>query len=111
MQPRAERSRALPTASLFSANVLWTIIYDTIYAHLDIKDDIKAGVKSLAVRFANSTKLLAATLATAQSALLIVTGWQAALSPVCFLGSCRGSLISLASMIALVDLGKPASCA
>ena len=105
-------SRSLvPTASLFTANVLWTIIYDTIYAHQDIRDDVKAGVKSMAVRFADTTKLLAATLAAAQLALLVLTGWLAGLSPVDFVGSCAGALVSLASMIVLVDLGDPTSCA
>ena len=101
----------IPTASLFAANVLWTIIYDTIYAHQDIRDDVKAGVKSMAVRFADSTKTLTAILATGQLALLIITGWQASLSPVYFVVSCGGALISLTSMIVVVDLGRPASCA
>ncbi len=101
----------IPTASLFAANVLWTIIYDTIYAHQDVRDDVKAGVKSMAVRFADSTKTLTATLAIAQLGLLIVTGWQAGLSPVYLVGSCGGALVSLASMIVLVDLKNPASCA
>ena len=48
----------IPTTSLFTANVLRTIIYDTTYAHHDTRDDIKAGVKSMAVRFADSTKTL-----------------------------------------------------
>ena len=110
VEPFAPRS-LLPTASLFTANVFWTIIYDTIYAHQDIRDDVKAGVKSMAVRFADSTKLLAATLAAALLALLMLTGWLAGLSPVYFVGSCWGALVSLASMIVLVDVGDPASCA
>ena len=56
--------RIIPTMSLFIANVLWTMIYDTVYAHQDIRDDIKAGVKSMAIRFSDSTKKLAAILAT-----------------------------------------------
>ena len=101
----------VPTASLFAANIFWTIIYDTIYAHQDIRDDVNAGVKSMAVRFADSTKRLAATLAAAQLALLVLTGWLAGLSPVYFVGSCGGALVSLASIIVLIDLGDPASCA
>ncbi|MCJ1251390.1 hypothetical protein MMC30_008623 [Trapelia coarctata] len=101
----------LPTASLFMANVLWTITYDTIYAHQDINDDVKAGVKSMAVRFAQSTKLLASTLSVIQIGLLILTGWLAELSPIYYVGACGGTGIALASMILLVDLSKPASCA
>ena len=110
VDPFSPRFR-IPTACLFTANVLWTIIYDTIYAHQDIKDDVKAGVKSMAVRFADSTKLLVTVLASVQLALLVLTGWEAEFSSIYFVGSCGGALVSLASMIAQVELEKPASCA
>ena len=103
--------RIVPTMSLFMANILWTMIYDTVYAHQDIRDDIKAGVKSMAIRFANSTKELAATLATVQVALLFCTGWQAGLSPIYFVFTCGGTAVALAYMIAEVDLKEPSSCA
>ena len=45
MKPRVEIS----TSCLFMASVIWTMIYDTVYAHLDLKDDLKACIKSLAV--------------------------------------------------------------
>ena len=101
----------LPTMSLLAANILWTMIYDTVYAHQDVQDDIKAGVKSMAVRFADSTKELAATLATIQIALLSNAGWQTGLSPAYFMLTCGGTAVALASMIARVDLNKPSSCA
>ena len=103
--------RMLPTISLLAANILWTMIYDTIYAHQDIRDDIKAGVKSMAVRFADSTKELAAALATIQVALLVYTGREAGLSPLYFVFTCGGAAVALGSMIATVDLKKPSSCA
>ncbi len=103
--------RIVPTMSLFFASVLWTMIYDTVYAHQDIRDDIRAGVKSMAIRFAGSTKQLAVTLATIQVALLFVTGRQARLSPIFFIGPCGGTAFSLGVMIAKVDLKKPSSCA
>ena len=108
VDPFGSRSR-VPTACLFAANILWTIIYDTIYAHQDIKDNVKAGVKSMAVRFANNTNLLVTVLASVLLALLVLTGWEAELSSIYFVGSCGGALISLASMIAQVELAKPAS--
>ena len=46
----------MPKMSIFLAIILWAMIYDTVYAHQDLKDDIKAGVKFIAVRFAHSTK-------------------------------------------------------
>ena len=101
----------LPTASLFSANVLWTISYDTIYAHQDVRDDVKAGVKSMAVRFAHSTKLLVVVLSIAQVSLLILTGWLTAMSPAYFIGTCAGTAIALGSMVVRVNLSEPSSCA
>uniref|UniRef100_A0A8C2I5B5 4-hydroxybenzoate polyprenyltransferase, mitochondrial n=1 Tax=Cyprinus carpio TaxID=7962 RepID=A0A8C2I5B5_CYPCA len=36
---------------LYVSGVMWTLIYDTIYAHQDKDDDLKVGVKSTALRF------------------------------------------------------------
>lgn len=33
----------------WAAGVIWTIIYDTIYAYQDRKDDVKVGVKGMAI--------------------------------------------------------------
>ncbi|KAF3341230.1 4-hydroxybenzoate polyprenyltransferase [Carex littledalei] len=38
------------------AGICWTLVYDTIYAHLDKDDDAKAGVKSTALLFGDSTR-------------------------------------------------------
>jgi len=47
----------MPAIFLYLGCVLWTVGYDTIYAHQDIKDDLKIGVKSTAVKLAKNTKL------------------------------------------------------
>ncbi len=36
---------------IFIANILWATAYDTMYALMDIDDDVKAGIKSTAIRF------------------------------------------------------------
>jgi 4-hydroxybenzoate polyprenyltransferase len=41
---------------LFSANVLWTVAYDTMYAMVDKDDDLKIGVKSTAILFGEHDK-------------------------------------------------------
>jgi len=41
---------------LYLACISWTLIYDTIYAHQDKKDDISIGVKSTAITFGRDTK-------------------------------------------------------
>ena len=36
---------------LLIANILWTVVYDTIYAMVDREDDLKIGIKSTAILF------------------------------------------------------------
>lgn len=41
---------------MYAGAICWTIVYDTIYAYQDIKDDLRMGVKSTAIRFKENTK-------------------------------------------------------
>lgn len=41
---------------LYIAGICWTLIYDTIYAHQDISDDLLIGVKSSAIILREKTK-------------------------------------------------------
>jgi len=43
---------------LYIAAVLWAAIYDTIYAMVDREDDLRIGVKSSAILFADMDRLL-----------------------------------------------------
>lgn len=99
-----------PMICYFVAIVLWTIAYDSIYAHQDVKDDVKAGVRSMAVRFRDSTKMMCAILSTVVVALLVVAGLVANLGAAYFTVTCAGTALALAAMIHWVDLEKPASC-
>ena len=47
---------AAPALLLYAGAVLWTIGYDTLYAHQDKEDDLMAGLKSTALRFGEQTK-------------------------------------------------------
>ena len=47
---------------LFSANLLWTVGYDTYYAMTDREDDLKIGVKSTAILFGEADRLIILTL-------------------------------------------------
>lgn len=42
---------------LYISGVCWTIVYDTIYAHQDIADDVLLGIKSTALKFGENTKI------------------------------------------------------
>ena len=41
---------------LYGAGVAWTLVYDTIYAHQDKRDDAAIGVKSTALLFGGDSK-------------------------------------------------------
>lgn len=43
---------------IYTANVLWTVVYDTIYAMVDRDDDLRIGVKSTAILFGEADKLI-----------------------------------------------------
>lgn len=45
----------LPTVFLYAAGLIWTLFYDTIYAHQDREDDALIGVKSTARLFGENT--------------------------------------------------------
>ncbi len=47
---------ALSTIALYMAGILWTLGYDTIYAHQDREEDALAGIKSSALRLGTKTR-------------------------------------------------------
>lgn len=59
---------------LFAATLCWTVAYDTCYALSDKQDDLKIGVKSSAILFAQYDQLIIAILQIATLILLIWTG-------------------------------------
>jgi 4-hydroxybenzoate polyprenyltransferase len=67
-------TNSLPTELwlLYSANVVWTVAYDTFYAMVDSDDDMKIGVKSTAILFGRSDRLITATLQIIVILILIV---------------------------------------
>jgi len=59
---------------LFSANILWTVAYDTMYAMVDRDDDLKIGVKSTAILFGQNDKRIIGFLQLLTLALLLTAG-------------------------------------
>jgi 4-hydroxybenzoate polyprenyltransferase len=47
---------------LYIAAVIWAAVYDTLYAMVDREDDLKIGIKSSAILFADMDKLLIAVM-------------------------------------------------
>ena len=59
---------------LFSANLLWTVAYDTMYAMVDREDDLQIGVKSTAILFGDNDKRVIGFLQLMTIALLWTVG-------------------------------------
>uniref|UniRef100_A0A3Q3IRZ0 4-hydroxybenzoate polyprenyltransferase, mitochondrial n=1 Tax=Monopterus albus TaxID=43700 RepID=A0A3Q3IRZ0_MONAL len=59
---------------LYFSGVMWTLIYDTIYAHQDKEDDVKVGIRSTALRFQEQTKPWLSGFTAAMMSGLVVAG-------------------------------------
>ena len=101
---------ALGLWSLFTAYVIWTLIYDTIYAFQDIEDDKTSGVRSMAIAWRHKAKAALSTLAVVQIASLGSTGWSFDAGLDYYVFSCIGSAMALGVMIWYVDLQNPRAC-
>lgn len=67
---------------LYAAGFCWTLVYDTIYAHQDARDDVAAGVKSIALWFGRFSRLWLVGFSAAMLALLEVAGDAASLGTI-----------------------------
>lgn len=97
-------------AALYSSCIAWTLVYDMIYAYMDIKDDAKAGIKSIAQAHAHNAKAVLSICSAAQVGLLATAGYFAGAGPIFFVGSCGGAAITLATMIRRVNLKDVKDC-
>jgi 4-hydroxybenzoate polyprenyltransferase len=59
---------------LYLAVLLWALVYDTMYAMVDIEDDLKIGVKSTAILFGKRVREITASLQIIIMALLVTVG-------------------------------------
>jgi len=96
--------------ALYTSCVSWTILYDMIYAHMDIKDDVKVGIKSIALRHAEQTKFVLSGLAVVQVGFLSAAGLALGAGPLFFVGSCGSAAATLGLMIWKVKLKDVKNC-
>jgi len=97
------------TVALYFGGVAWTMVYDTIYAMQDQRDDAIVGVRSTARRFADAPRRWLTLFAVLAIGLWTLTGMLAPLGP--------GYFVLLACVaahffwqIAFVKPGDPADC-
>lgn len=106
----ADAAALKAVAALYASCISWTVLYDMIYAHMDIKDDAKVGIKSIALRHEKETKAVLTGLAVVQVGLLAAAGTAAGVGPVFFIGSCGSAAATLGLMIWKVRLKEVSSC-
>lgn len=95
--------------TLHAGSFAWCMIYDTIYAHQDKKFDVKAGIKSTALKWGDRSKAIMRRYATAQVALVAASGAFMSMGPGFF--TATGIMAyRLFDMIRRVDLDDPKNC-
>ncbi|KAL9709160.1 hypothetical protein Ac2012v2_007513 [Leucoagaricus gongylophorus] len=88
----------------------WTILYDTIYACQDIRDDIKMGSKSTAILFGSRIRALLILVASCFIALLVIAGVLNKHGWPFFAISVGGTVAHVAWQFHTVNLDIPESC-
>ncbi|MBL1143228.1 MAG: 4-hydroxybenzoate octaprenyltransferase [Proteobacteria bacterium] len=71
---------------LLIANILWSVVYDTMYAMVDREDDLKIGVKSTAILFDDADRVIIGIIQALVLVTLITIGMQAQLSFYYYIG-------------------------
>jgi 4-hydroxybenzoate polyprenyltransferase len=83
----AETNSIPPVAWLLLAvNVVWSVVYDTLYAMVDREDDAAIGIKSTAILFGSRDLLILRILKTAMVAMLLWLGMHLELTWPWYLG-------------------------
>ncbi len=78
---------------LYTANLLWTLCYDTFYAMVDRDDDLKIGVKSTAILFGDMDRAMTAALQLLVVIALLLLGQRFGMSAFYYL-----SLVAVAAL-------------
>ncbi len=94
---------------LYAGGVLWTLGYDTIYAHQDKDDDALIGVKSSALRLAGKTRPALWLFYAGATALFAAAGAAADVHEAFYAGLALAAC-QLAWQAWRVELGDPADC-
>ncbi|PPD34311.1 MAG: 4-hydroxybenzoate octaprenyltransferase [Methylomonas sp.] len=92
---------------LYLAVLLWALVYDTMYAMVDIEDDLKIGVKSTAILFGRRVREITASLQVIILALLISVGMLQQLHWPYYLGLAAAAGFSVYQQKLIFHFHKP----
>lgn len=99
----------LPAFLLYAGGILWTLGYDTIYAHQDKQDDALIGVKSTALKFGDKTKQALVIFYTGAMILFIAAGAAAHMGLVFYCVS-MAAILHLTWQIRLLNTENETIC-
>jgi 4-hydroxybenzoate polyprenyltransferase len=96
---------ALPAICLYLGGILWTLGYDTIYAHQDKEDDARIGIKSSALALGSSTRPVLFLFYAGTAALWAVAGVAAGIGVFywLFLAAATAQLFGQAARVDIDD--------
>ncbi len=94
---------------LFVINILWTVVYDTLYAIVDREDDLLIGVKSTAILFGKADKLIIASLQFIVLLLLLYLGQLISASYLYYIGIFIAAMLAIYQQWLIKDR-EPARC-
>lgn len=94
---------------LFIATVLWATAYDTMYAMVDREDDLKIGVKSTAILFESSDRLIIGIIQALLILCLILVGTNLELGGFYYTGLILATGLALWQQL-LIRYRRPAMC-
>ncbi len=98
-----------PAFALYLGCVLWTIGYDTIYAHQDKEDDALLGLGSTALQFGDNTVSYVGALYAGAAAFWLLAGALAGAHLIYFLAVTL-VFLQMSWQVATLDTNDPANC-
>jgi len=79
----AAQTGAVPEIAwlLFAANILWVVVFDSIYAMVDREDDLRIGIKSTAILFDDLDRVIIGIIQSMFIVVMIMVGRRLELGP------------------------------
>ena len=107
----AAQTNSVPAMAwlLFTAAIIWAVVYDTMYAMVDREDDLKIGVKSTAILFGDLDKAFIGFFQVLLVIALLMVGNRAGLSTFYFTGVFIAGLLMVYHQYSIKDR-IPAKC-
>jgi len=99
----------IETLILYVGVVLWTVVYDTMYALVDKEDDVKVGIKSTAILFGDMYRLIIGLLQVGVFLALLLVGDKHQMTYPFYAGLGTAALLAGYQLFLVYDR-EPARC-